>query len=1018
MRKLSLLTTLFLLVCTTAGLAQQRTISGRVAAEIGGEAISFPQITVEGTGIGTVGDVDGSFTLTGVPARAVTLVFARIGYRSATIDVPAQQEDVGIVQMGVDYLNVEALVVSGRAVEVRKALLPNAVGIVNGEEINRLPQQTVDQALQGRVSNAIIVRNSGAPGGGFQFNIRGSASINANAEPVYVVDGVLVSNTSIASNQNILTRAAGANSPNRNQDVLQNRLADLNVKDIESIEVLKGASAAAIYGSKASNGVVIITTKRGRPGATRLNLGFQGGAYDLSNKLGSRLYETLEEAQSVFGGAENHWAPGKVFDHEEEVAGRNDFSWEASANLTGGETSGLQYFGSLFWRDDKGIIENTGFEKQSLRANLTIPTGPATWNINTNLIHTDAARSITNNGNSEAVSHWMVFPATPSFIDLRPDADGNFPVNDFVPGGVNPNQTAALLENNEDVFRLIGSVNLDWDIVDSEKNTFSIIAPFGVDWFSQNNRIFSPPALHFEDFDGLPGTVLQGDAQNLNLNVGANGVWQYRMNESSSLTTSVGFQYDRRTTTLHRLIGRTLTAGKNKPDAGTTTAIEERELKIEDFGFYGQVDFIGLDNHLLITGMIRGDQTSAQGNPDKVFWFPKGAISYIIDGSGFFEEVKLRAAFGQTGNQPLCDLVAGCQKFTSVLLDQNVEQIAGLTLENTVGDAGLTPERTSEYEAGVDFTGYGGRMTLTLTGYYQRITDLILNQQVAESTGFNDLFFNGGTLENYGAEVEFGATPFASRSFTWTMRYNFGLNRSNLVDIPTENFRTNNGFGLSLGQGYVAVGESITSIAGSEPACVTAETEIPIGHCVEAGLAILGDSNPDFLFGFTNDFTILNNLTLYTFMEWRQGMSVVNLTELLYDVVGFNTVDSPNDYNGGSLGVIPQTPVFECWPDCNAFERGDGFAVQGQALPYTQPVSFFKAREISLRYTFPAGMLGGGPFRQISIVASGRDLFVITNYRGLDPEVSNFGNQPVGRSIDVAPFPPSRSFWLGFDLTL
>ena len=180
---------------------------------------------------------------------------------------------------------------------------------------------------------------------------------------------------------------------------------------------------------------------------------------------------------------------------------------------------------------------------------------------------------------------------------------------------------------------------------------------------------------------------------------------------------------------------------------------------------------------------------------------------------------------------------------------------------------------------------------------------------------------------------------------------------------------------------------------------------------------IVGDSNPDFLFGFTNDFTILRNLNLYVFSEWRQGMMVTNLTEFLYDASA-NSIDSPNDWNFGNLGVIPQTPAFECWPDCNSFERADAAFVQRQRMVFTQPASFFKVRELALRYNFPSGMLSGGPFRQISLVISGRDLFRITNYRGLDPEVSNFGNQPVGRSIDVAPFPPSRSFWLGFDLTL
>lgn len=1022
--RLGLLAAVFVALGVTDAWGQERTIRGTVTDEVAGEPVSFPQIAVRGTNIGIVGGEDGTFTLRGVPAGQVTLVIQRIGYQSRQVPVPAGQNTVEI-SLVVDHLEVDELVVTGRATAVQRRNLPNAVETISGDQVTELPQQTIDQALQGRVTGAVIARNSGAPGGGLQLNIRGSSSINAAAEPLYVVDGVLVSNIGIASNQNELTMALSGSTASQqlDQDVIQNRIADLNMEDIESIEVLKGASAAAIYGSKASNGVVIITTKGGRPGATRVRASFQGGFFDLSEKLGLRTFRTEEEAAAVFGAdrAAEFFDPSQPFiDNQQELAGRNDFSFETSASVSGGTEGGLEYFGSGLWKNDEGIIENTGFEKQSARLNLGTDLGSrARLDVSTNVIHSVAERSITGNGNEETASHWMVFSFTPSFIDLRRRSDGSFPVNPFTTGGTNPLQTAEFLENAESVWRAIGSVNLDVDLVDDEKNTFSIISPLGIDFFTQENRLFSPPILHFESFDGNLGTVVLGRADNVNLNVGVNGVWEHRASEGLTLTTSVGAQFERRDTEVSRQIGQNLIGGKNKADAATVVQIVEQQVEVEDFGFYVQEEVLALDQRLLLTGMVRFDQSSANGDPEKLFIYPKAAASYRIPEAGaFFDDVKFRAAFGQTGNQPLCDLALGCQKFTNLQSDQNIDGLPVVTIENTIGDPELEPERMSEFEGGVDLGVLDGRGTLELTGYVQIITNLILQREIAESTGFDDLFFNGGKLRNTGFEASLGLTPVRGRDLTWVSRTSFFLNRSKLLDLPVPAFRTSSGFGLDLGQGFIMEGQSITQLAGLNPEC-TGLGE-PFDNCLQAGLAKNGDANPDFTMSFSNDITF-GDFRLFSLLEWRQGQDVINLTELLLDLVtGGNAADTPVGWSTSEIGNFNERPIEECHPDCNAAERALGF-VQGFALPYTQPASFLKVRDISLTYTLPdqaVSSLFGGFFDQIRLRASARDLFTVTNYRGLDPEVSNFGNQQVGRSIDVAPFAPSRSFWLGVDVGL
>ncbi len=1022
--RLSLLTTLFLLLGAAALSAQGRTIRGTVSDELGAR-VAFPQVAIRGTQIGTVGDENGNFVLQNAPAGDLTLVVTRIGYRSSEASVPASANSASIT-LNTDYLAVEELVVTGRATQLRRLNLPNPVETISGEELEQVPVQTVDRALQGRVTGAVIASNSGAPGGGLQLNIRGSSSVNAAAEPLYIVDGVIVSNIAIPSNANEITNAAGGSNPSLEQDGLQNRIADLNPEDIESIEVLKGASAAAIYGVKASNGVVIITTKRGEAGPARIRGKFLGGFFDLSNTLGFRRFATVEDAVGTFGEtARDLFQPGVVFDHEKTLAGRNDFSWDASASVSGGTAAGLQYFGSATWKNDEGIIENTGFQRQSARLNLGTTVGRANINLNTSVLHTVAERGLTNNDNSQT-SYYMTFPATPGFIDLSQRSDGTFPVNPFVGNGSNPIQTAALLTNDEDVWRLSTSGSVDLTLFENDRHEFSVITTGGVDFFNQENRIFSPPELHFESFDGKPGTSLVSNSDNLNFNVAVNGIWRFNASDDITATTSAGFNYDFAELQISRLIGRDLTAGKDKVDAATEVQIRENQAKIEDFGFFLQEEVLMLDNRLLLTGMVRFDQSSANGDPTELFVFPKAAFSYRFpDVGGIVDEVKIRGAVGQTANQPLCDPREGCQKFTSLELDNNIEGIGGFQLEGTVGGGeALKPERMTEFEAGVDVTAFDGRASLELTGYLQNVDDLIIEATTAPSTGFTDVIFNGGELRNHGIEAAINATPVRNSDLVWSTRTSFFVNRSEVTRLDVPAFEADAGFALFLGGFFIEEGSSLTQIVGTDPRCTG--TGSPFDDCRSlAGHIKLGNSDPDFNMHFTNTLQVGDHLELFTLFEWRQGQEVINLTELLFDA-SFNSVDfgDPNDFfnNLGDADGdgIPEFSGDSCNPDCSGAERLAAF-VNGYSSPYTQPASFFKAREISLSYTLPeqtVARLFGGFFDSVRIRASARNLFTITDYRGLDPEVSNFANQQVGRSIDVAPFPPSRSFWLGFDFTL
>src|SRR5205814_969653 len=287
-------------------------------------------VSVIGTPISAISNDRGEFSLAGA-GGTVTLSVRAVSYKRRQVTVPGDQASVS-VSLEPDVFNLEAVVVTGQATGVEQRNLANAVTTVPTEQLNRAPVQTIEGALQGKIPGALVQMNSGAPGGGGQINLRGVTTINAGVDPLIVVDGVVIANDAIASNMNAITAAAaGGNASNQDNSV--NRLADLNPNDIQGIEVLKGASAAAIYGSQAANGVIIISTRRGTPGRARFSVTQRLGTFDLSNKLGFRKFTDTTDAIAAFGPSARSFCtlPGGAcpfFDNEAALYGEHPVSSE------------------------------------------------------------------------------------------------------------------------------------------------------------------------------------------------------------------------------------------------------------------------------------------------------------------------------------------------------------------------------------------------------------------------------------------------------------------------------------------------------------------------------------------------------------------------------------------------------------------------------------------------------------------------------------------------------------------
>jgi TonB-linked SusC/RagA family outer membrane protein len=972
-----------LLLTVPAAWAQVRQVTGRVTNAQTGQGVADATVSVGGTGIAVGTTNEGRFSVT-VPDRDLTLFARGIGFKGGQATLASGATTVEI-RLEPDPFRLEEIVITGQATGVERQNLPNAVATVAGSELNRAPTQTVEAALQGKIPGALIQANSGAPGGGFQLNLRGTSTIIGSVDPLFVVDGIVVSNSAIPNGANAVTLAQASGNP-RNQDNPVNRIADLNPEDIERIEVLKGGSAAAIYGSKATNGVVIITTKRGQQGRPQFNISQRFGFSSRANELGSRTFATLDEALSVFTDTATvtaQFQPGRVFNFEEELYGEQGLSYETNASVSGG-TENTKYYVSGLVKNDEGIATNTGYKKQALRSNIDQELGGGfQLQVNVSGTHSSSQRGLSNNDNS-GTSPFLVFPFTPSFVDLLPTATGDslepsdFPGNPFERS--NPLQTFEFLKNDEDVWRLLGTTTLRWTAFSSARQNLQFIGIGGVDYFQQDNNFVSPPELQFEPNDGQPGTVVLSKSSNRNLNLALNATHSLNTGEQGAqFTTSAGIQYEERRLFGTQILGRTLLTGEESPQQAASQTVLSTIQPVRDLGVFAQEEVLLLGERLLLTAGVRADRSSSNGNPDKFFFYPKVAASYrFIRPFGGVDEVKLRGAYGQTGNRAL---------FGALFSPDTTGTIGGSSGTYSApraGDPNIKPERQEEFEGGFDATFGDGRAELTLTLYQRNIKDLLLEQTLAPSSGQElRIFSSGSTLRNRGIEASLTLSPVRTANINWIFRTTFFANRSKITRLDVPTFQTG-GFALSLGTYQLEEDSSATQIFGSV-GVDAAGNSIP---------GKVGDANPDFQMSFSNDIDF-NRFTLGFLFDWKKGGDVINLTQFLYDA-GQNSSDFVNE---GSNRIA---------------QFGLGFT-----RPYVQDGSYLKLREVNLSYNLPdqlTSSIFGRSIRTARLSLTGRNLLRITPYDGLDPEVSNFGNQAIVRNIDVAPFPPSRSFFFSIDL--
>lgn len=980
--KMSLLLAATFLISATA--MAQFTASGTVT-DGEGEALIGVSVVVKGTALGTVTDFDGNYSVN-VPGQSGVLEFSYIGFANVTQEVSSSNSTADVV-LSDAATQLDAVVVTGLATNVKRSNLANSVANINAKQLTGIAvQSTMDGALYGKFKGADIRSNSGAPGGGMSIKLRGVTSIFGNQQPLYIVDGVYVDNSSISQGTNVVSSAAGGGNTATNQDDASNRIADIDPEDIESIEILKGASAAAIYGSRAAGGVVIISTKKGQAGKTKVTVSQSIGQLSAITLLGTRAWD-VEKVRQVFGDADAAKAQSNgINDYEKELYGNTRWLRTSRLSLSGGNEKTKFFVGSTY-KNDQGLVQNTGYEKFSIRANIDHKlTDWLDLSVSNNYINSSSDRGFFNNSNSNTtVGYALAF--TRPWENLFPDANGNYPANPTLQSNVL--ETVALITNNEKVNRYIGGGTLTAKLLTTENQSLKLVARAGLDQYTLRTTGLFPQTLQFyRNPSSLRGVSISGSTVNTNINLSAFLVHSYYTSSGISFRTQLGVTQENfdQNTVISTATG--LNGSQTNIDQATNLAGFQNKIIQQDKGFFVQEE-VNFNDQIILTAGLRGDKSSNNGDANQLYFYPKGSVALNLGEFDFWSvdalsTFKLRAAYGESGrfsNFP--------DRFT--ILDGSViGGNSGLANNTLLGNDQVGPERQSELEAGLDIGLVDNKVLLDITYYNKSIDDLLLRSEVPTSTGFTRKVVNAGALQNQGIELGLNLNFDLSENLSWTSTTSFWLNRSKItrLDIPAFNL---GGFAASLGRYRIEEGSSATQIIGTynPDTCPECPGLDPDGD----GFAVFGDAEADFNMSFLNSFTIAKNLDLSFLIHWKQGSEGINLSTLLYDLANLTW-----DYDDLTLDPNGQVP--------NGDFRKNSFLADGNPAPFIENTGYVRLREIGLYYRIPKATFND--IASVRLGISANNLINIFDYNSYDPEVSNFGGNVLANNVEVTPFPSSK----------
>ena len=975
--------------------AQQLTVTGKVTSAEDGAPLPGVNVLAQGTTGGTVTDADGSYVLSLEGNRV--LVFSFIGY--ITQEIAVDGRTVLDVQLAQDVKQLTEVVVVGYGSQLKQELTGN-IARVSGKDVENVPLPSVDAALQGKAAGVFVNSQSGKLGQAVAVRVRGTSSISASSQPLYVVDGIPVTTGDLSNN-------GGATNP----------MIDINPNDIESVDVLKDASAAAIYGSRAANGVILITTKRGKAGKTKVNVNYQTGVSQETNRvkfLNSQQYTELAlRAAAVTDADEGYdlddpdsyttyvrdylsyhsfgqWDtdPNKTYDWQDKSFRKGSYN-QADVQIQGG-SAGTRFFGSMQYLDQEGIMIGNNLKRISGRVNIDHTASD--WldiGFSMGLASTKMRRLPDDNAFSNPLQAAVLLPVTP-FTDPETGLPTGTPPGDRSVGlYFNPHIQIKYSDFIQEGFRNLSNAYAAAKILPG----LTLRTEFGVDLLSQNEE-----AYYQSQTIRNVSSAVNGLGENYGTfvtNYNTNNYFNYKKDFGKfGVDAVLGMQYQQSTTKRNFIAGVDFPSDSYKKISSAATKSDgwsrQTDFRFNSLFFRTNLTY---NNRFLATVSVRRDGSSRFGANSRFGYFPAGSLGWILSEEGFLSGaeklsfLKLRTSYGRVGNAEIGDFPQ-----------------LGLFVGDAgyVGNAGQRPsqlanpdlkwETTDQFDVGVDFGFFNNRLTGELDFYSKHTTGLLLDVNVPASSGFITQTRNVGKLQNRGVELVLNSNNFVGR-FKWNTSFNMALNRNKVVDIQGQIIEASFYNRVMEGQ---PVGVYYTvEYAGVDPAngdalfyknTRNADGSIDRSTVTEADYSsaeriVVGNPNPDMIAGLTNNFSFAGfDLSVFVNGVFGNELSTYGMGRYSSANMRFEdnqTVDQMDAWTTpGQITDIPQARLYQT----NGASPSSRYITDG---------SFVRVRNVTLGYSLPSSVMSRLKMDRIRIYVSALNLLTFTKYPYWDPEVNN-----------------------------
>jgi TonB-dependent starch-binding outer membrane protein SusC len=999
------------------------TIAGTVTTQEG-RPIAGASVGVAGTTRGAQTGTDGRFVITAVPTGSRTVRATFAGHAEATrLVTVAAGETVSVdVVLTPQVFALEGVVAVGYGT-ARRQDLTGAVASVNVDELPVAATASVGQMLQGRVAGAQVTQNNGAPGGGIAIRVRGTASISAASEPLYVIDGV--------------PAFSGSGSNNANN----NPLAAINPSDIESIEVLKDASSTAIYGARGAGGVVLVTTRRGRRGVDQFSIestyGMQSPARRLDMLNGPQFAAMVNEARQNTG-RQPVYTAAQIAEIEAAGPGTN---WQNlvlrdapmhshSGSFSGGDDR-TRYFLSGSYFNQEGIVTSSDFRRYSGRVNVD-RTLSDLLQVGTNLTVSHV------NQNLQATDNGLTSGAVMSALWFNPvvgprNADGTWLFNSPVTWpATNPVAIAAEQTNFQNGLNLVGNAFAELTPLEGLRLRSSL----GVTSASNRSQTFAPRTS--------PGGVASNGTASVSsdetMNLSNENIASYQRPDvgPGNLDVTAGF-------TVQTSRTRVVNAGNSQfandltgaydLGAGTRPTSNSSETEWALLSYLGRANYSLYDRYLFtVTG--RADGSSRFGQNTKWGFFPSGAFAWRMVDEPFmrdqtvFDDLKLRLSYGVTGNQEI-GLYQSLARLTTVNATWGGVPVVGFATQQAAPNPDLKWETTRQYNVGLDFGLLRNRVSGSLDAYHSVTDDLLLAVGLPASSGYSTQLRNVGSVQNDGVELGLNTVNIDGNRFRWNTTLTFAHNRNKVVSLggaeslPVANQKGINGqtgsdvLRMIVGQPLgTFIGRRTDGIYQQGDACPLTVRRTTL-DCVPGEYryvdangdgridtndnVILGDGQPDFYGGVSNNFS-LGAFELNTFLQYSYGAQVLNAP-----AINMKNVNTFSNQTTDALRRWTPTNTNTNVPRANSDRPRELYDV------HIEDGSFLRLQTVTLGYNVPQSMLRGA--NRARLYVTGQNLALWTRYTGFDPEVNSFGGDATAPGVDAGSYPKARSVVMGVNLT-